>query len=176
MKIVVGLGNPGKQYNETRHNIWFAILDSFVWYNSLWSFEYNNKFWAEYCETYLFDQKVIFLKPMTFMNKSWIPLHQVASFYKVDLSDILVVHDDIDLDLWIVKFKSWWWHAGHNWLRNIIEQFDSRDFKRIRIGVWRASQKKDMSDYVLGKFKNDEIEKIYDRELDIFEIINEFLK
>ena len=176
MKIVVGLGNPGKQYNSTRHNIWFAILDRFVESNSFWEFEYNNIFWAELCKYNWFDQKVFFLKPMTFMNKSWVPLHQIASFYKVDIGDILIVHDDIDLDLWVVKFKTWWSHAGHNWLKNIIEQFSTRDFSRIRIGIWRASHKDYMSDYVLGKFKNDELWKIDDIEFIIFELIDEFLK
>lgn len=161
MKLVVGLGNPGQKYIDTRHNIWFIALDAFVQAECLWTFSYDNKFAAEVLIANIKmnkdSEKIIFLKPMLFMNKSGGPVQQVANFYKIDSEDILVLHDEIDHELGSVKLKVGGGHAWHNGLRDIIAQI-WKDFSRIRIWVGRPANKDDVSEYVLWKFSKKEKE------------------
>lgn len=183
MKLIVWLGNPGEKYEKTRHNIWFFFLDQFVESNSFWDFAYNNKYGWEVCvltsphpllkgkET----DKVYFLKPMEYMNRSWNAVGKIMNFYKIDAKDLLVIHDDIDLMVWKVQFKFWWGLAGHNWLKDIAEKLWTKDFARIRIWVDRPAIQSQVSDYVLSSFKKEEIEKIQDRYLDFEKIVFEFI-
>jgi len=183
MKLIVWLGNPGEKYVKTRHNIWFFFLDQFVESNSFWDFVYNNKYGWEVCvltspHPLLKGEgidKVYFLKPMEYMNRSWNAVGKIMNFYKIDAKDLLVIHDDIDLMVWKVQFKFWWGLAGHNWLKDIAEKLWTKDFARIRIWVDRPAIRSQVSDYVLSSFKKEEIEKIQDRYLDFEKIIFEFI-
>lgn len=187
MKLIVWLGNPWEQYKNTRHNIWFTMLDEFVNSNNLWSFSYDNKYGWEVFTTLLNWDKVSFLKPMEFMNKSWWPVSKLANFYKIEPKDILVIHDEIDLPVWTVKLKFGWWLAGHNWLRDIALKLWTQDFWRIRIGVDRPNNiilptplskggsNSSVADYVLWNFRKEQIETIKDKYLDIEKFVFEFL-
>jgi len=156
MKLLVGLGNPGQKYEKNRHNIWFMSLDALVQAEIFsWDFSYNNKFAAEILDGYLWWEKVVLMKPMLFMNKSGSPVKQVMDYYKLSIDDVLVLHDEIDHKFWSVKLKSWWWHAWHNGLRNIIE-YIWKDFYRIRVGVNHPGHKDAVSDYVLSDFSKKE--------------------
>lgn len=176
-KLIVWLGNPWVQYKNTRHNIWFTMLDEFVNSNNLWSFSYDNKYGWETFTTLLDWNKVAFLKPMEYMNKSGWPVSKLANFYKIEPKDILVIHDEIDLPVWTVKLKFGWWLAGHNWLRDIALKLWTQDFWRIRIGVDRPgdSSIQSVADYVLWNFRKEQIESIKDKYLDIEKFVFEFL-
>lgn len=187
MKLIVGLGNPWDKYKNNRHNIWFSLIEQFVEVNKLGIFSYDNKFSWEVL-TGSFDsvslhsgwqkeaEKIIFLKPMLFMNKSGSSVQAVSSLYKIEAKDILVIHDEIDLITGTIKMKFWWWLAGHNGLKSIAEKLGTQDFWRLRIGVDRPAQWREaVADYVLGNFKKEEMDKIQDKYLDIESMIKEFL-
>ena len=186
MKLIVWLGNPWEQYKNTRHNIWFTMLDEFVNSNNLWDFSYDNKYGGETFTTLLDWQKVAFLKPMEYMNKSGWPVSKLANFFKIEPKDILVIHDEIDLPVWIVKLKFGGGLAGHNWLRDIALKLWTQDFWRIRVGVDRPDNpipptplnkggSISVADYVLWNFRKEQIETIKDKYLDIEKFVFEFL-
>lgn len=181
MKLIVWLGNPGEKYVKTRHNIWFFFLNQFVESNSFWDFVYDNKYWAEilqinYSTISGEQKKILFIKPMEYMNRSGNAINKIVNFYKIDAKNILVIHDDIDLAVWAIKFKFWWWLAGHNWLKDISEKIWTKDFARIRIGVDRPNIQSQVSDYVLSNFKKEEIEKIQDKYLEFEKIVFEVME
>jgi len=176
MKLIVWLGNPGKQYQNTRHNIWFRILDFFVDQEKIWEFIYNNKWKSEIIQWDYLDEKIICLKPMEFMNRSGGPIDQIMNFYKIDPQNLLVIHDDIDLPTSKIQLRLGWSSAGHNWLKDIIEKIWTKDFWRIRIGVDRPVNQADVADYVLDNFKNDEINLIENKMDDIKKLIEDFIK
>lgn len=186
MKLVVWLGNPGKEYASTRHNVGFMIVDDFL-KNGIrdkeqGTWEYQNKWKWEVLEAMIEGQKVIFLKPMEFMNRSWWSVSALAHFYKIAPQDILVIHDDIDLPVGKVQLKLWWSSAGHNWLKDIISKLwpndpakDGAGFRRLRIGVDRPSIQDQVADYVLSPFKKEEKHLIDEKMNHIHEAIQSFL-
>jgi len=176
MKLIVWLGNPGKEYEKTRHNIWFMIVDDFVDREKLGKREYKNTRKWEMFESNIDGQKIIFLKPMEFMNRSWWALSMVANFYKIEPKDILVIHDDIDLLVGKIQLKLWWSSAGHNWLKSIIEKIWTKDFWRLRIGVDRPAHQEDVADYVLHPFKKEEKNLIDDKMDEIGKLIKTFFQ
>jgi len=175
MKLIVGLWNPGKEYAKTRHSIGFTIVDDFVDREKLGKREYQNKWKWEMIESNREDQKIVFLKPMEFMNRSWGAVNMVANFYKIDPKDILVIHDDIDLPVGKIQLKLWWSSAGHNGLKDIIEKIWNKDFRRLRIGVDRPANQDQVADYVLHPFKKEEKNLIDDKMNDIEKFIQDFL-
>lgn len=176
MKLIVGLGNPGDKYIKTRHNIWFIVIDQFVNSNQIGQFSYDNKYWWEVCAGVINGEKILLLKPMEYMNRSGQAVQKLMNFYKIEVKDLLVLHDEIDLATWVVKYKEGGGLAGHNWLKNIAEKIWTKDFSRIRIWVDRPSHPSgDVADYVLWNLKKEEIEKIGDKYLAIEGLINEFL-
>lgn len=157
MKLIVGLGNPGKNYEKTRHNVGFMVLDelfkSLEKYNiSKW--ELSKKFNAMICGGEVNGQKIILAKPMTFMNSSGQTVQLIGHYYNIVPRDIIVVHDDKDIKLGELKIQTDRGHAGHNGVRSIIEQIGSQDFTRIRVGIASANAKKmdDIANFVLKKF------------------------
>lgn len=171
MKLIVWLWNPGKQYEKTRHNIWFMFLDFFAWKNSFSEFKKETKFkWK--ISTGIFEwEKTILLKPQTYMNLSWESIRKIVDFYKIDIEDIIVIYDDKDMDFWKIRFRETWSAWGHNWIKSIISHF-SKDFKRIKIWIW-YDNKYDVSDWVLSKFNEEELKEINS---DIYEKSLEILK
>jgi len=176
MKLVVWLGNPGKKYEKTRHNIWFVFLDLFLKYKNLGKTKYVSKFGAEFFKTIIAGEQILFVKPMTFMNQSGGPIQSIVNFYKIDVSDILVLHDEIDLELSKIKTKMGGGHAWHNGLRDLIARLWSRDFERLRIGVGRPKSKDEVTDYVLWNFGKQEISELEAQSMEVFGRIEEFLK
>ncbi|MDN5247715.1 MAG: aminoacyl-tRNA hydrolase [Wolbachia endosymbiont of Tyrophagus putrescentiae] len=149
MYLIVGLGNPGKQYELTYHNIGFIIVDAICKH---WDFQAFSKK-ADYlvASGLINNNKVLLLKPQSFMNNSGIPVSKVRSFYKIPLDNILVIHDDADLQLGRVKIKKGGSSAGHNGLKS-IDSFIGNNYWRLRFGIGRPEDKKSLSDYVLSKF------------------------
>lgn len=149
IKVIVGLGNPGQQYEKTRHNAGFIFLDYLAGSMSCkWSSQ--NQFQAEIASFSIGANKFILLKPMVFMNRSGLSVGKLLRYYKLNPEEMLVVHDELDLPECAVKFKHDGGHAGHNGLRDIIAHIDSRDFYRLRIGIGRPAAGANVADYVLS--------------------------
>ena len=157
MMLFVGLGNPGSQYEKNRHNVGFMAVSRIV---ENYSFSpWKNKFQGYISNGLLRNQKIIILKPNTFMNLSGQSVGEVIRFYKIPSSKVIVFHDEIDFPLGKLKFKSGGGHAGHNGLRSISEHIGS-DYIRIRIGVGHPGNKNAVANYVLGDFSKVEQETI----------------
>ena len=152
MKLVVGLGNPGEEYNKTRHNIGFMFLDYVTNGND---FVLNKKFKAMELETTINNQKVLFVKPLTYMNLSGETVLKYVNYYKIQINDILVIQDDLDMDIGNYKLMFNHGDGGHNGINNIISLLGSREFLRLKIGISKANI--DTKDYVLGSFSKNEL-------------------
>lgn len=149
IKLIVGLGNPGRQYEKTRHNAGFLFVDHLADVNRVkWSM--NSQFQAEVATLPLYGDRLLLLKPMTFMNRSGSAVGSVLRYYKLEPEQMLVVHDELDLAEGTVKMKRDGGHAGHNGLRDIISQIGTKDFYRLRIGIGRPLNGA-VADYVLSR-------------------------
>ncbi len=154
MHMIVGLGNPGKQYEFTRHNAGFLCLDYLA---AKYNIKVNKiKFKSLLGEGNINGEKVILLKPTTFMNLSGEAVVQAAGFYKIDVSDIIVVYDDISLPVGSLRIREKGSAGGHNGMKNIIYLLGKDNFPRIRLGVG-SNGERDLADYVLGKFSKEEM-------------------
>ena len=158
MKLIIGLGNPGKKYDNTRHNVGFSMLDfifdSWLKAEGFSAFSDNKKFQAEISEGSLNDEKIILAKPLTFMNLSGEAVSAVATFYKINPENIIVLQDDIDLLLGAYKIQQSRSSAGHHGIDSIIEKLGTKDFFRVRIGIAKKNREEqgDAADFVLNKF------------------------
>lgn len=149
IKLIVGLGNPGRQYEKTRHNVGFLFLDRLISaVNGGWVKE--SRFDGLLAEVVVAGDHVKLLKPDTFMNRSGQAVGKVARYYKLLPEEILVVHDELDFDVGVVKLKMDGGHAGHNGLRDIIAHLGSKEFYRLRIGIGRPTKGRDVADFVLS--------------------------
>jgi len=156
MKLFVGLGNPGENYSKNRHNIGFMAIDAIV--NRHGGSSWKKKFQGLATEVILNREKLIFLKPSTFMNLSGQSVSEASRFYKLTSSEICVFHDELDLPFMKIKTKLGGGHAGHNGLRSIQQQLGP-DYFRVRIGVGHPGDKAKVASYVLNNFpKNNEAE------------------
>lgn len=170
MKLIVGLGNPGRKYNKTRHNIGFHILDEYI-SNKKWTKKFNSL-----CFEKLIDNnKVIFLKPQTFMNLSGNAVKLVVDYYKINLDNILVIHDDLDLEFGKIKLKYDSNSGGHNGVESIIKNLGSKKFNRLKIGI-NTQYNIDAANFVLSNFTREEFKTINNELTNYFEIINEFIR
>ncbi|WP_457552878.1 aminoacyl-tRNA hydrolase [Desulfobacula sp.] len=157
-KIIAGLGNPGKNYAQTRHNIGFLVIEALASKSRL--VIDKSRFDSEYVKTRIKGQDVFFVKPIIYMNKSGIPIHKFASYYKVGMEDIIIVHDDMDLEFGKIKIVKSRGHGGHNGVRSIVEAFGRKDCIRIRVGVGHPGSGKDVTGHVLGSFSPGEVKKL----------------
>jgi peptidyl-tRNA hydrolase, PTH1 family len=159
IKLIVGLGNPGQQYEKTRHNVGFLFLDSLLSdYGCEWV--RDSRFQALYSECDVMKKKVMLLKPETYMNRSGYSVGKIARYYKLLPEEILVVHDELDFDAGVVRLKKDGGHAGHNGLRDIIDHLGSKNFYRLRLGVGRPVHSKVVADFVLSPPSKNEWELI----------------
>lgn len=158
MKCIVGLGNPGKKYEQTRHNIGFMIIDEFAKRNE-WKLT-KKKFNGIYAMESIAGEKVILLEPQTFMNLSGESLKPLMDFYNISVEDIVVIYDDLDLPPGKIRLRQKGGHGGHNGIRSIIDQLGTKEFKRIRVGIGRPEKPIPVIDYVLGKFAKEEKEDV----------------
>jgi PTH1 family peptidyl-tRNA hydrolase len=157
MWLIVGLGNPGAQYELTRHNIGFLAIDFLL--NTKNISTTKKAFQAEYARLDSENDSVLFLKPQTFMNRSGKSVLAAASFHKIPADQIIVIHDDLDLALGEIRIKKGGGHGGHNGLRDITNLMGP-DFIRIRLGIGRPSHKGDEANYVLANFSQLEISNV----------------
>ena len=153
MYLLVGLGNPGKEYERTRHNIGFMIIDHLV--KEFGFTPDKNKFKAIVNTGSIADKTLLTLKPTTFMNRSGISVAEAIKFYKIPLSNIMVFHDDIDLAPGKIKLKTGGGHGGHNGLRD-IDLYIGKEYKRIRVGIGHPGDRDKVSGYVLSNFSSEE--------------------
>lgn len=152
MKLVVGLGNPGREYENTRHNIGFDVIDYIA--DMVGANVNKIKFKGLLGEFICEGEKVLLLKPSTFMNLSGESVREAKDFYKIDDKDIIVVYDDIAIDVGRIRIRPSGSDGGHNGIKNIIYQLSSDKFSRVRVGV--GAPKGDLVSHVLGKFTADE--------------------
>ena len=155
MKIVVGLGNPGDRYKETRHNIGFHVVDELAnrWNVAPWKRRYE----AEVSE-HRANGPVLLVKPQTFMNLSGVAVRVAAKFYKTPATDIIVIHDDLDLAVGRLRIRERGGSGGHRGIESILAELGTDEFVRVRFGVGRPPAGWDSADYVLGKFVPEEQE------------------
>jgi PTH1 family peptidyl-tRNA hydrolase len=156
--LVVGLGNPGNNYENTRHNAGFMVADKIARDFNI-SFT-KTKFGAIFGRGSIEDVDVVLAKPMAFMNRSGPPLQKLAHYFRISGEDMLVIHDDIDLAFGRLKIKEKGGHGGHNGIRSIMDAFGGGDFKRLRIGVGRSEAGENVTDHVLGRFSDDKAEMV----------------
>ena len=166
MKLIVGLGNPGKEYEKTRHNIGFMIIDEY-----LGNVKYKEKFNGLYYEKDM-GEKIIFLKPQTFMNNSGFCVKKFVDYYKISPENILVIQDDLDLEIGKMRYKYNSNSGGHNGVKSIINLLDTKEFARLKVGISHID-KNEIIDYVLGKFSINELDKINFK--DIINSINDYI-
>lgn len=169
MLIIIGLGNPGKEYEMTRHNVGFMIVEKLRERWDFSVFEYGKKFEASFSKGKFQDKDIILAKPETFMNLSGRAVKNILDFYKLSPRDMLVIHDDIDLPLGRYKVAEDSGSAGHNGVEDIISKIGTNNFRRIRIGVASGDlrTKVDPSDFVLQKFSDEEMRNIEELSQDI---------
>jgi len=149
MKVAVGLGNPGKRYDGTRHNVGFEVIDILA--RSSGAGTFSRRFQAEMAETFEEGEKVLLVKPETFMNLSGLAVRQVTDFYQVPLEELLVICDDVNLPLGKLRFRARGTHGGHNGLRDIQSHLGTTEYSRLRIGVDAPGE--DLVDHVLSRFR-----------------------
>lgn len=170
MKLIVGLGNPGKEYEKTRHNVGFMILDSY-----LKDEKWKEKFNALYVEKVIDGIKVLFVKPLTYMNLSGDAVVKFVNYYDIDINDVLVIHDDLDISFGTYKLKFNSSDGGHNGIKSIINRFNSKAFSRLKIGV-SHDKSIDTKDYVLGEFSKIELDTLNNSQTLFEKIIESFIK
>jgi len=159
IKLIVGLGNPGREYEATRHNAGFWWVDEFARKNQI-AFKHESKFHGLAARGVLHGHEVHLLKPQTFMNVSGRAVGALAQFYKIDAAEILVVHDELDLPPGSAKLKLGGGHGGHNGLKDIIAHLGSREFWRLRIGVGHPGDRAEVVNFVLKAPQREERELI----------------
>ncbi len=158
MKLIVWLWNPWIDYIKTRHNIGFLFLDWLIEEEDFVEFKEDAKFKWSTSVGFLKGEKVLLLKPYTYMNLSWESLRKVIDYYKIELDDIIVVYDDMSMDFWKIRFREEWSAWWHNWVKSINLHFWEK-WKRVKIWIW-FNDKYDVSDWVLSKFKKEELHEL----------------
>lgn len=156
MILIIGLGNPGNEYELTRHNIGFVVFDKIVENLEGSGIQYH-KYESLIIENCYLDKKITLLKPLTFMNNSGSAVIQFYRNFSDEIESILVIHDDLDVEFGQIKLKAGGGTGGHNGLDSIIRKLGSCDFDRLRFGIGRPAGRKDASDFVLAKFKKIEL-------------------
>ncbi len=159
MWLIAGLGNPGPKYAETRHNVGFMVLDHWAQIRRIQS--EKDEFKAKTARLKLRGDDAIIAKPLTYMNLSGGPIQQIMSFYKIPMTNLLIVHDEVDLPFGTLKFQQNRGPGGHNGLKDINEKLGSQNYGRLKFGVGRPPHPKmEVADYVLQKFDDQEISEL----------------
>ena len=158
MKLIVGLGNPGKEYANTRHNIGFDVIETLAEQENIPVLEKKHK--AVIGKGYIGGQKVILAKPQTYMNLSGESIREIADFYKIEPENMIIIYDDISLDVGRLRIRKKGSAGGHNGIKNIIAHLGTDVFPRIKVGIGEKPQGWDLADYVLGRFSKEDRELI----------------
>jgi len=158
MYMLAGLGNPGAKYAQTRHNIGFFVVDEIA---KRYSLPLNkSRFDSQYSKGIINGIKTVLVKPQSFMNRSGFPVQRLSSYFKINVSDIIVIHDDLDLAfgrIMIVKDRG---HGGHNGIRSMVQALGTKNFIRVRTGVGRPEISRGVTGHVLGRFSGSEEKEI----------------
>lgn len=154
LKLIVGLGNPGKEYENTRHNIGFEVIDRLS--TMLDSPVNKSKFSGLYTKTRYKSQTIYLLKPLSYMNRSGGPTRNLADYFDIPAEDIIVIYDDMDIEFGQIKIRKKGSAGGHNGMKSIINHLQSQDFPRIRIGIGRRDLKEELTNFVLSRFSKDD--------------------
>ena len=171
MKLIVGLGNPGNEYVDTRHNIGYSLLDYLCKDTNV---VYRNKFNSNYVEVMINGEKIILVKPLTYMNLSGIAVKKFVDFYKIDIDDILIIQDDLDMNLGKIKFVYDSSSGGHNGIKDIEKYLNTKKYLRLKIGI-SNDKNRDTKDYVLGKFNNEELKILNDSYYKLRDLFSDFV-
>lgn len=175
INLIVGLGNPGREYEATRHNAGFWWVDRFAQQNKI-NFKADAKFHGLVARGQIQGREIYLLKPQNFMNVSGRAVGAITQFYKIAPENILVAHDELDLSPGVAKLKLGGGHGGHNGLKDIIAHLGSRDFWRLRIGIGHPGERAEVVNYVLNPPRREEaelIEPALQRALDVSDLIIE---
>lgn len=156
MKLIVGLGNPGKQYEKTKHNIGFLALDALA-ANLGVSFN-KTKFKSIYAEGSIGTEKVVLIKPQTFMNLSGESVRPWMDYYDLTEEDVVIIYDDMDLPVGKIRLRLQGGHGGHNGVKSLIQHLGTKNFNRIRVGVGRPFPGQDVVSHVLSQFPKDTVD------------------
>ena len=173
MKLIVGLGNPGKEYESTRHNMGFIFIDNFA--SSKGVKIDKKKFNGLYQEITINGEKVILMKPLSYMNLSGEIVEKYVNFFKIDINDILIINDDLDMDFGRIRLRPSGSSGGHNGLKNIALHLHTENFKRLKIGI-SNNKLIETKDYVLGKFSKEEKETIDNLKDTVNDLLNDYLE
>ena len=172
MKLIAGLGNPGKDYESTRHNAGFRFIDEYAKSQNL-TFN-KEKFGGLYTQFNYNGEKVILLKPCKFINLSGEVIYNFMNFYKINIEDLLVIVDDMDTPAGILKIKAKGSSGGHNGLKNIENHLKTKEYKRIKIGI-SNDKNIDKINYVIGRISKEELDKINKVNMLAKDIITDYL-
>lgn len=167
MLIIFGLGNKGKEYDNTYHNMGFMCVDRFLQKHNLKLSK--SKYFGDFCETIVLGEKVIFVEPTTFMNNSGTCVKTFLKKFKATENDILVIYDDYDLPIGEIRFRNSGRSGTHNGMRDITEQIKTENFKRLRIGIKNPSNKTLLINYVLSKCKTKDFEPVFEKTTNFLE-------
>jgi len=155
MKIVFGLGNPGKKYEKSKHNIGFIAIDELA--QNLGLTFNQTKFKSVYAEGRIGTEKIILVKPQTFMNLSGEAVQPWIDYYNFSAEDIVVIYDDMDLPIGKIRLRTKGGHGGHNGMKSIIKQLGTKEFNRIRVGIGRPIPEQTVISHVLSRFKKETV-------------------
>ena len=174
MYLVVGLGNPETDYSKTRHNMGFNVINKL---SKKLNIEVNkSKFKGIFGDGFVNGEKIILLKPQTFMNNSGESVKEIVSFYKIPLENIIIIYDDIDVDPGNIRIRETGSAGTHNGMKSVISELDTEDFCRIRIGIGKPEENIDMISYVIGFVPEDERKKLEEGVEKAEEAVLEILK
>lgn len=173
MKLIVGLGNPGREYDQTRHNIGFMVIDNYLKNKNINDFK--TKFSGNYIDTIISGEKIIFLKPQKYMNLSGEVIRDFVKFYKIENKDLLIINDDLDMPCGKIRLREKGSSGGHNGLKNIENHLGTNEYKRLKIGVGN-DKNVSTKDYVLGRFNKEELDIINSTIEKTEAIIDDFIR
>lgn len=155
VKLIVGLGNVGSKYDQTRHNVGFMAVDRLVKELDT-SFTEDKTFKAYIASSFINGEKVYFVKPTTYMNNSGLAVRAILAFYNIELNDLIVIYDDLDLEVGKIRFRAKGSAGGHNGIKSIIAHTGSQEFDRIKVGIGRPKPNVAVVNHVLTRFDEDE--------------------
>lgn len=155
VKMIVGLGNPGSKYEKTKHNIGFMAIDNIV-KNLDVTFTDDKNFKAQIGSTFINHEKVYFVKPTTFMNNSGIAVKALLTYYNIDITDLIVIYDDLDMEVSKLRLRSKGSAGGHNGIESIIAHIGTQEFNRIKVGIGRPLKGMTVINHVMGQFNTED--------------------
>lgn len=155
VKMIIGLGNPGEKYHETKHNVGFMAVDKIAKREG-WTFSLDKIFKAEIASGFLAGEKVYLVKPVTFMNESGVAVKALSSYFNIDSEDMLVIYDDLDLAVGKIRFRQKGSAGGHNGIKSLIKHLGTQEFDRIKIGIGRPKPSQTVVSHVLSTFDKED--------------------